>query len=158
MKSAQYIPTPRPDDSRSRKAASCQASYCVLLGESHQGLEGRLVAASDSPHTSRQALDTEMDKEPLGSRWAECLCSCGLEWGLEAVALLLLAALNRPRWKEIGRGLFFSRYRYSELNREDTARDHLGLPYLGPVPWVGASCHKQCSLAGLRGLLCGPCR
>lgn len=83
MESAQYILPPCPDGSRSRKAASCQVSYCPLLGESHQGLEGRLEAGSDSSHTSGQVLDTEMGKGPLRSRWAECRWSCGLEWGPE---------------------------------------------------------------------------
>lgn len=63
MESAQHILPQCPDASRSRTAASCQASYCPLLGESHQSLEGRLEAGSDSSHTSGQALDTEIGKE-----------------------------------------------------------------------------------------------
>lgn len=63
-----------------------------------------------------------------------------------------------PDSKSLGGDVYFLDGGTQELGWEDKAGDNPALPYLGPVPWVGASCHKQHSLAGLWGLLCGPRR
>lgn len=85
---------------------------------------------------------------PVAGVGPEAWLSLATDWPPPRAISCLPAAPNRPRWKELGWDVLLSRQNGSGKTWPATI---LALPYLGPVPWVGTSCHKQRRLAVLWG-------